>query len=78
MRISPCDETRPLLDIESLAYVDRIRKLDIHACGKNKRYIIVETIEGQKLCSPCVDEEVISLSIKMIEHYSKKVKLILS
>ncbi|MEM2398197.1 MAG: hypothetical protein QW552_08755 [Ignisphaera sp.] len=78
MQASMCDETKPLLDIEGLAYIGKIGKLSIHVCGKNKKYIVIETVEGQRLCSPCADEDVISLSVKMIEHYSKSAKLVSS
>jgi hypothetical protein len=73
-----CGDERNLIDIESYAYVGKIRSISIYKCGKKRKYIAVETIEGQKICSPCLEEDIVNISSRMLELYLKNVKLAIS
>lgn len=73
-----CIDVKPVLDIESYAYVGKIRSISIHRCGKNRKFIAVETTEEQKVCSPCLDEEAVDISFRMLQLYTKNVKLEIS
>lgn len=73
-----CAEVKSLLDIEGYAQSGQVSRVSLTDCDKNRNYIIVELIDGKTVCSPCMDTDIIRVSIRIIEHYVNTVKLVAS
>lgn len=70
-----CSELKNLLDLESYAYADMILDIKIQECGKKAKQIVVELVDKRKICSSCLDETLITQSMKILEFYTKSIKL---
>jgi len=76
MKREQCDEISPLLYIESYAFADQVVDLKLDTCGKGRSYIVVRTLDGKTICSPCLEERAVVLSARFIEHYKTNAKIV--
>lgn len=71
-----CTDVLQLLDIEGYAYIGMVEEARVYKCGKRKSIIVVELRDGKTLCTPCLEDDVVRISIRVIELYTKAVKLV--
>lgn len=70
-----CNEIGLLLDLEGYAQVGMVVKAWLENCNKHKSYIAIELTDGRIICSSCIDDSIIRMSMRVIEHYTKNLKL---
>uniref|UniRef100_A0A7C4H908 Uncharacterized protein n=1 Tax=Ignisphaera aggregans TaxID=334771 RepID=A0A7C4H908_9CREN len=71
-----CSETKSILDIEGYGQVGMVVGIKMEKCGKNRIRLIVELTNKQNICSPCIPEAIAKQSMKVLELYSKTIKLV--
>ena len=64
-----CIEEQSILNIEGYALAGLVVETRVEACNKRRYRIVVKLNNGEVICSPCLDSNIIENSKKVIEHY---------
>ena len=70
-----CREAR-VSEIEGMAMVRRVVSYTVERCDRHKARLIVIAVDGERVCTPCIDIESVELCRRVIELYTRSLNLV--
>jgi len=70
-----CREVR-VSEIEGMAMARRVVSYAVERCDRRKARLVVTAINGEKVCTPCIDIESVELCRRVIELYTRNLNLV--
>ena len=70
-----CREAR-VSEIEGMAMARKVVSYTIERCERHRARLVVVTVEGEKVCTPCIDTESVELCRRVIELYTQTLNLV--